>query len=73
MDEKSVLDVVARTVDKANQEWPSLFKELPIMPANREALVEHWKKLDTFFSMDRLHGLIASLARIKVKKIYSRD
>lgn len=56
IDEKFVLEIANNVVEKANTLWPPLFSELPIMPSNREALKQHWKKLRSPFSMSSLIG-----------------
>ena len=54
VDEKFVLDIAGRVVEKANIEWPKLLNDLPIMPANREALIQHWKRLKFPFNISSL-------------------
>lgn len=55
-----MLNIADKIVEKANMEWPLLFNELPIMPANRDALIQHWRKLKSPFSMVALANILSN-------------
>lgn len=55
---KFVLEIADELVQSANQNWPSLFQELPISPETREALRKHWRKLKTPFNLSDLSKII---------------
>lgn len=60
VDEKYVFEIANRVVEQANEKWPLLLNELPITSSNRTALIGHWKRLKTPFSMGSLAHLLSN-------------